>query len=200
METKLKRYTTSTVEHRAEGVDGGKDYITGRAIVYGSPYPMWDGCYEYIEKGALSDTDMSDVVATFNHEDELLLGRSVNGEGTLKLMADDEGLIFEVEANETTASRDCLTNVKLKNIRGCSFEFSVGEEDWAYEVPQADGTTATVRTIKKIAKLYAVNPVVYPAYRDTEIESMKRSAESNRPKPIEPNLEEQILTLKIKNR
>ena len=178
---KILRYTKESVESRAD-VESGKNFIRGRAIVYGSPYPMWDGCVEYIAEGALDGADMSDVICSFNHEDEELLGRSVNGEGTLTLTPDAKGLTFEVEVNDTTASKDCYTNVQLKNIRGCSFEFSVGEESWQYDAPQADGSKAMVRTILKIGKLYAVNPVVYPAYRETEIESMKRSAEQNKPK------------------
>lgn len=178
---KILRYTKEAVESRAD-VDTGKNYISGRAIVYNSPYPMWEGCVEYIAPNALEGADMSDVICSFNHEDEEILGRSVNGDGTLTLMADEKGLRFEVEVNETTASKDCYVNVQLKNIRGCSFEFSVLEEDWKYDVPQADGSKATVRTIVKIAKLWAVNPVIYPAYKETEIESMKRSIEHNKPK------------------
>jgi HK97 family phage prohead protease len=182
METnKIKRYTSQEVECRADA-EAGKNYIKGRAIIYDSPYPMWEDCVEYIAKGALDGADLSDVIASFNHEDECLLGRTVNGEGTLTLTPDANGLVFEVEANDTTASKDCLINVQLKNIRGCSFEFTVGAEDWAYDVLQPDGTKMTVRTITSIKKLYAVNPVVYPAYVETEIESMKRSVEHNKPK------------------
>jgi uncharacterized protein len=199
MENKELRYTVSEVEHRAD-VESGKNYITGRAVVYDSPYPMYKGFVEYIAKGAMDGADLSDVICSFNHEDELLLGRSVNGMGTLVLRTDEKGLLFEVEANETTASRDCLVNVQLKNIRGCSFEFSTGEETWDYDVMQADGSTATVRTINKINKLYAVNPVVYPAYRETEIESMKRSEEKHKPVPPQPTFEEQLLNIKLQTR
>ena len=198
METKEKRYTKGDIESRAD-VDSGKNYISGRAIVYGSPYPMWEGCVEFIAKGALDGADMSDVICSFNHEDELLLGRSVNGSGTLMLTPDENGLLFEVEANETTASKDCMINVQLKNVRGCSFEFTAAEESWEYDVPQADGTTATVRTIVKIGKLYAVNPVVYPAYQETEVESIKRSAEKNKPQP-KVNLNDQLLTITLETR
>ncbi|MFA6260387.1 MAG: HK97 family phage prohead protease [Bacteroidia bacterium] len=167
------RYTVEPVECRAD--EEGKEYIIGRAIVYGKPYKMWEGRYEFIAQNALEGCDMSDVIASFNHEDHLLLGRSVNGEGTLRIIMDDGGCRFEIPVNETTASKDCHTNVKLKNVRGCSFEFTPAEVDWQYDVPQADGTKADIRTIVKIGKLYAVNPVVYPAYRDTDIETMKRS-------------------------
>lgn len=195
MENKIKRFTIGEIEHRAEG-EGGKEFISGRAVVYGTPYPMYSGMVEYVERGALEGADMSDVICSFNHEDELLLGRSVNGFGTLSLKADDNGLLFEVEANSTTASRDCLENVKLKNIRGCSFEFTIAEDDWQYDVPQADGSKATVRTIKKIRKLFAVNPVVYPAYQDTEIESVKRSAKEHEPKP-HITLDDQLFNIKL---
>lgn len=195
MDNKLKRYTTEEVQCRADA-EAGKDYISGRAIVYNSPYPCYDGMVEYIKPGALDGADMSDVICSFNHEDELLLGRSYNGEGTLTLIPDDKGLMFEVEKNDTTASKDCYTNVQLKNVRGCSFEFTIGEEEWLHDQPQADGSLVTIRNITKIKKLYAVNPVVYPAYQETEVESMKRSAESHRPVQRE-SADKQLLKIKI---
>lgn len=143
--------------------------IKGYSAVFDSNYQMWEGYNETIARGAFDGADFSDVVALFNHESENLLARSKDGTGTLTLKVDDKGLYFEFEAPNTTIGNDVLENVKLGNIRGCSFAFTVTEqkvEDFE------DGTC--LRTILKIGKLYDVGPVVNPAYEETEIEACKK--------------------------
>lgn len=146
--------------------------IKGYAAVFNSNYEMWEGYNETIAVGAFDGCDMSDVVALFNHESELLLARTKDGTGTLTLKVDARGLYFEFEAPNTTIGNDVLENIRLANIRGCSFAFSVAEQNFQdFE----DGTC--LRTITKISKLYDVGPVVNPAYEDTEVEACKRSVE-----------------------
>lgn len=146
--------------------------IKGYSAVFNSTYQMWEKHSETIAPGAFDGCDMSDVVALFNHEDEFLLARSKDGTGTLTLKVDEKGLYFEFDAPNTTAGNDVLENIKLKNVRGCSFAFSVAEQ----KIEEfEDGTW--LRTITKIGKLYDVGPVVNPAYEDTEIEACKRSVD-----------------------
>ena len=57
--------------------------IKGYAAVFGGNYEMYSGYNETIAAGAFDGCDMSDVVALFNHETELLLARSKDGTGTL---------------------------------------------------------------------------------------------------------------------
>ncbi len=143
--------------------------IKGYAAIFDSKYVMWEGYEETIARGAFDGTDFSDVVALFNHESENLLARSKDGTGTLTLKVDDKGLYFEFEAPNTTIGNDVLENVKLGNIRGCSFAFTVSEQ----KVEDFEDKTC-LRTILKIGKLYDVGPVVNPAYEETEIESCKK--------------------------
>ena len=158
--------------------------IKGYSAVFDSKYEMWDGYFETIARGAFDGADMTDVVALFNHESELLLARTKDGTGTLTLKVDDKGLYFEFEAPNTTTANDVLENVKLGNIRGCSFAFTVAEQKFEeFE----DGTC--LRTITKIGKLYDVGPVTNPAYEETEIEACKRNREQNKPK-VEPKIED----------
>lgn len=143
--------------------------IKGYAAIFDSKYIMWEGYEETIARGAFDDTDFSDVVALFNHESEFLLARSKDGTGTLTLKVDDKGLYFEFEAPNTTIGNDVLENVKLGNIRGCSFAFTVSEQ----KVEDFEDKSC-LRTILKIGKLYDVGPVVNPAYEETEIEACKK--------------------------
>lgn len=171
--------------------------IKGYSAVFNSTYQMWDRYSETIAPGAFDGADMSDVVALFNHDDEKLLARTKDGTGTLTLKVDDKGLFFEFEAPNTTVGNDVLENIKLQNIRGCSFAFTVKEQNIEdFE----DGTC--LRTILKIGKLYDVGPVVNPAYEDTEIEACKRSIEQRRKEhnpPIPSPDEAYYLSLKFRN-
>ena len=153
--------------------------IKGYASTFDSMYEMFEGYNETIARGAFDGCDMSDVVALFNHESEMLLARTKDGEGTLTLNVDDKGLYFEFEALNTTMGNDVLENIKAGNIRGCSFAFTVSEQ----KVEEfADGTC--LRTILKIDKLYDVGPVVNPAYEDTEVEACKKRNKELITKPI----------------
>lgn len=185
-----------TIETRAE-VEGTREVIKGYFSVYNSSYPMmWRGYIERIAPGAFDGCDMSDVVCLYNHEDEFLIGRTYNGEGTLKISFDERGGYFEVDKPNTTTGNDVYENIRLKNIRGCSFAFTVAEDETEYDVPQADGSVATIVTIKRVKKLYDVGPVNNPAYKETEVEAAMRSADSKRPKQIDKQTE--LLNLKFK--
>jgi HK97 family phage prohead protease len=180
---------------RNEGEDDeqSKEYIRGYFAVYNTDYPMWDGYIERIAPGAFNSTDISDVVALFNHDDDQLLGRLTNGKGTLSIGFDERGGYFEVEKNETTASKDVYENIRLGNIQGCSFAFTVSSE----EIQKKEDGTAII-TITGVKKLYDVGPVVNPAYKDTEVEAAKRSVEKKLQPEAKPiNHEMNFLKLKF---
>lgn len=180
---------------RNEGEDDeqSKEYIRGYFAVYNTDYPMWDGYVERIAPGAFNSTDISDVVALFNHDDDQLLGRLTNGKGTLSIGFDERGGYFEVEKNETTASKDVYENIRLGNIQGCSFAFTVSSE----EIQKNEDGTAII-TITGVKKLYDVGPVVNPAYKDTEVEAAKRSVEKKLQPEAKPiNHEMNFLKLKF---
>ena len=196
MET-IRRNILQPVEllKREEGEDGmkkTKEYIRGYFSVYNKDYPMWDGYIERIAPGAFDNTDISDVVCLFNHDDDMLLGRMTNGKGTLSIGYDERGGYFEVEKNETTASKDVYENIRLGNVQGCSFAFTVASEEIERN---ADGST--IVTITGVKKLYDVGPVVNPAYKDTEVEAAQRSMEKRMPKVEPVDLEKSFLKIQL---
>ena len=159
--------------------------ISGYAIVFGVEsrvLPSWDGSFiEVIERGAVSDELLrtSDVKALFNHDRNYLLARNVNGEGTLRLSVDDHGLRFEFDAPETTVGNDVLELVKRGDLRGCSFAFTVNEEDVKYT---RDGDIKK-RTIHKLSGLYDVSVVVDPAYTQTSVDARSFDAQEESKEP-----------------
>lgn len=158
--------------------------ISGYAIVFdveSRVIPSWDGDFvEIIERGAVDDEliAQSDVKALFNHVDSMLLARSVNGDGTLKLSVDNRGLRFEFEAPNTSHGNDVLELVKRGDLRGCSFAFTADEENIKYS---RDGERR-VRRVRKLSGLYDVSVVVEPAYTQTSVDA--RSFPEPDPAPV----------------
>lgn len=167
--------------------------ISGYAIVFGVEsrvLPSWDGSFiEVIERGAVSDELLrtSDVKALFNHDRNYLLARNVNGEGTLRLSVDDHGLRFEFDAPETTVGNDVLELVKRGDLRGCSFAFTVNEEDVKY----TRAGDIKKRTIHKLSGLYDVSVVVDPAYTQTSVDARSFDAQEERKEPEEQQEQEE---------
>jgi len=137
--------------------------ITG----YAAKFNKWSldlgGFREKIQKGAFDEAvEKSDVRALKNHDPNLLLGRTSSG--TLRLNTNARGLGFEIDPPDTSTGRDTVTEIRRKDITGCSFSFTTAEDDWKY---LEDGRVE--RTIIKVDELFDVGPVTYPAYPDTTV-------------------------------
>lgn len=145
--------------------------VTGYAAVFGSsslPLMDWDhGEFEeVIDRNAFDGViEQSDVFAVLNHDNSRgVLGRSVNGTGSLSLSVDDHGLRYEFEAPRTALGDELLEGLRRGDITASSFAFNVQDERWE---EQEDKTYK--RTILKIGRLYDVSPVYNPAYPDTSV-------------------------------
>lgn len=167
----MKKIEIRTLASAPQAAEGRT--ISGYAIVWGVESRVladWNGEFvEIIERGAVDEELIanSDVKALFNHDRNCLLARSVNGEGTLRLSIDEQGLRFEFEAPETTLGNDVLELVKRGDLRGCSFAFTADEEHIEY---LNDGKRK-IRTVRKLSGLYDVSVVVDPAYTQTSVEA-----------------------------
>lgn len=156
------------IQMRAITDDNDEPVIEGYALKYDKPSEVLGGFVrfrEHISPGALNNTDMSNVVATINHDQNQVLGRSgVN----LTLTPDKVGLKFSVKPTDTTFARDLITNIKAGVINQCSFAFTVADNDDAQEWQEStqDGVDYE-RTIRQIDHLYDVSVVTTPAYPDT---------------------------------
>lgn len=157
------------VETRADG----KKVITGYAIRYNVLSQNLGWFREQIHPNALDEADMSDVVALYNHDPNIVLGRS--SAGTLKLEKRADGLYYEITPPDTQAARDLLTSIERRDVQGSSFGFQSkpGGSDWDTD----PATGGEVRTVKKIARLFDISPVTYPAYLQTDTGVAKRSYE-----------------------
>lgn len=170
------RQVTMPIQMRSTTNDNNEPVIEGYALKYDNPSEILGGFVrfrEHIAPGALSNTDMSNVVATINHDQNQVLGRSgVN----LTLTPDKVGLKFSVKPTDTTFARDLIANIKAGVINQCSFAFTVADNDDAQEWQEStrDGVDYE-RTIRQIDHLYDVSVVTTPAYPDTEATVGQRS-------------------------
>ena len=171
-------------EVRAEERDDGNKIITGRPIVYDSETDI--GFFkEIIERGALDEADLTDVRFLVNHNTDMIpLARSRrnNGNSTMQLSVDNEGLEIEVKLDtvNNTDARSLYSAVERGDISGMSFMFSVTEEDW----DNLDSDYPT-RTIKKIGSVVEVSAVTWPAYEQTEINARSKEALENARSAVE---------------
>lgn len=171
------RQVTTKFELRADGNENDTEVIEGYALKFNKDSSVLGGWVRFIERidtHALDNADMSNVVATFNHDNNQILGRTnVN----LDLFVDEIGLKFRVKPTETTYARDLLANIRSGVINQCSFAFTIPEEDDAQEWVDAGNSDNFdyYRSINKIEKIYDVSVVTTPAYPDTEAMIGKRS-------------------------
>lgn len=144
--------------------------VTGYAAVYNKESEdmgWFTEMREIILPGAFDDADMSDVRALFNHDPNLLLARTSSG--TMILERDNQGLKYSFEIPDTQAGRDLRELLKRGDISQSSFGFTIAKQSWEEEKDERGETVRVTRKIEKVARLYDVSPVTYPAYPDTSV-------------------------------
>lgn len=158
--------------------------IEGTAIVFGKrSINMLPGhpdreLYEVIEPGAVTEEllNRSDIVLTYEHNQEAVLGAWVNGKGTLQLKRTDEGVEISCELGNSTTANDALDRIKRGDIRSMSFGMWVDmyeEGNVTYEKLEersAEGKQIWIRHINHIDGLFDVTICHRPAYPDTEVD------------------------------
>lgn len=151
-----------------ERTDGGTPKISGYAAVFGEETNIAGMFNEVISRSAFDNVLGDDVRALVDHNPEKIFGRTKAG--TLRLEVDERGLRYEADIPDTQVGRDLVENIRVGNISQSSFGFSIDEEVWE----ERDGDLP-LRKITRLAKLYDVSPVTFPAYEGTEV-SLRKEA------------------------
>ena len=111
-----------------------------------------------------------DIIAFIGHTDDPLSAFARAG-SNLTFSETADGLVWEALAPDTAACRDLIKLVDSGVIKGASFEFSIrGADGERWE--KRDGRDVRIITD---AALYAVNPVAWPAYEQSELTVAMRS-------------------------
>jgi HK97 family phage prohead protease len=164
--------TELVVESRADG----RTSIVGYAAVYNRLSLDLGGFKEEILPGAFDkilsrQRGRQDVVALFNHDSNIVLGRTSSG--TLELSSDDKGLRYVV--TPPVSRGDVLELIQRRDVRGSSFAFTVDKSGESFRTGE-DGKA--VRQIREVSGLYDVGPVLVPAYPQTSASVAMRSYEA----------------------
>ena len=159
-------------------------YLEGYFAVYGDVYQVWDGATESIAPGAFNDSIHGDVRALYNHNDDLILGRT--SAGTLSLRDDSHGLWGSIKINRNDSdAMNAYERIMRGDVTGCSFGFNIESEEKEY---RDDGSVHW--TITKVNPLYEVSPCVFPAYEATHVSARGSDLDDMKKRKLEMRKEE----------
>ncbi len=186
------------IQFRALGEDekpeGLKDemIVEGKAITYDEKTKLFsmDGedYFEIIERGALKETDVSDVFLKYNHSDNfMVLARTRNK--TLSIEEREDGVYIRATLANTSEGKDLYELIKRGDIDKMSFAFT--EKDGLFN------EETKTWTVRNITKLYDVAAVTVPAYENTNIYAVRMNELENRKSELE-NLIKRKKRLSIK--
>ena len=156
-----RRYTLVPVELRARGE---KRAIGGYAAVFNRLSQNLGGFVEQVAPAFFNKSrgdGWPDVLARYNHDDNMLLGTT--GGGTLRLSVDETGLLYDVDP--PVARSDIVELVERGDVRKSSFAFRLftDGDDWSMS-----DQGYPLRTLVS-GQLVDVAPVNMPAYTDSSV-------------------------------
>src|SRR5699024_1093406 len=159
-------------ELRADEQENNELILESVPILYDTPTTINAPFGEYkevIQRGALDNTDLSDVSLYINHDvKKIPLARTPK---TMHLRVGSAGLQMKAELPNTEEGRSVHTAVERGDLKGMSFAFTVDDDGSHY-----DAKTNT-RTITKINKVYECSVVSFPAYPQTSVEARSQIEE-----------------------
>ena len=157
-----RQVRTITTELRADSKETGKKIIRGYFSVFNEDYQMFPGFSESIDPGAFNNTLSGDIRALWNHDTNIVLGRTIPK--TLTLVIDSHGLFGEIEINEKDSDAvNAYARVERGDVSQCSFGFDIIREEMT---ERPDGSYhARIMEVD----LYEVSPCTFPAYQQTSI-------------------------------
>jgi HK97 family phage prohead protease len=174
MKKGMERRYVPARELRVEG-DASEIRIAGYAAVTGAWSDNLGGFQEIIEAGAFGEAiGVSDVRLQFNH-DGIALARCRMGasDGTMRIEEDDTGLHFDATMDGGSPAVQTLASaIRRADVDQCSFSFLIAEGDDRW----VDDGKVMKRTIVRVAELFDVGPVNFPAYPDTTVALRSRDA------------------------
>ncbi|MFF3557328.1 HK97 family phage prohead protease [Streptomyces tsukubensis] len=156
------RSLTSPAEIRATG-EGFT--VKGYAYRFNELSHDLGGFRERIAPGAgVRSLERNDVVSTFNHNADQVLGR--RSSGTLRVGEDEHGGWYEIDLPATTTGRDLAELLKRGDVKGSSFTFRVGRSGQR----RAGTDPETGLPIREITEMDVaeLGPVLNPAYPTTD--------------------------------
>lgn len=156
-----RRFTPGRVQVRAAATE--KRTVGGYAAKFDKPSQNLGGFIETIDVRAFNrakGNDFPDVLARYNHDDNLLLGTTAAR--TLRLDVDSTGLVYEVDVPQSRG--DVYELVERGDVTKSSFAFRViGDDGDEWGLSDQNFPMRKLLSVD----LVDVSPVNTPAYLDT---------------------------------
>lgn len=157
-----REYRMMEIQMDAPEEKENKYLVRGYASTFDS-YPLFiseDGTeyFERIEPTAFDGSDLSDVVFRIDHEGRVYARSSA---GSVKLWVDSHGLGNETDLSRTERAKELYADIAAGNYPQMSFAFTVAEDHYEKET--------RTRVIDRIAKVFDISPVSFPANPFTEL-------------------------------
>lgn len=163
-----KRTITGTINYRAEG-ESMPTQLGGIAAVVNSATDL--GYFEEVIAPGAFDYALSkdyDIRCLFNHESELILGRTKANTCKVFVNADGNLEYTWVPDYENPTHVSVVRSIMRGDITQSSFAFTIREQVWTESEKYGN---MGKRVVNVIEDLYDVSPVTYPAYEDTEADA-----------------------------
>lgn len=142
-------------------------YVEGYATTFDTPYLLWEyegkKYYEVIDRHALDDADISDVIMQYDHQGTVLARNKMQTgkPPSLVIEPQDGGLFIAANLGLIEESRQLYHSIS----QGLIYQMS-----WAFVIKEASFDRDTLTsTIRKVTRVYDASAVSIPANADTSI-------------------------------
>lgn len=171
------------IEKRSDPGEGDL-YLEGYFAVFDSIYELWPGATESIAPGAFSESLGGDVRALYNHDQNIVLGRT--SAATVELREDSHGLYGKIKINrDDSDAMNAYSRIQRGDVTQCSFGFDIESEEFR---DNGDGTCHW--TIRKVNPLWEISPCVFPAYQETTVSARRQDYEEIKKRELDKWREE----------
>lgn len=160
------------ITQRASG-DENNPVIEGDAAVFNTETQIGSLFREKIRPGAFTRvlSESPDVIAAYNHNWDVILGRTTSG--TLTLTESLAGLHYATKINTKDAqAMGVYERVKRGDVSQASFAFTVKREEWTK--PANKGELA-LREVIEVDRLFDVGPVAFGAYPQASAQARSKA-------------------------
>lgn len=132
----------------------------------------WPAEYEQIDRHALDNADMSDVIMQYDHSGPVM---ARNKNGSMIIGTDEHGAWCEADLSGCQQARDLYESISNGLVTEMSFAFTIASDD------EGEGYT-TFRdesgdyhtTVTRISKVFDCSTVSIPANPSTEVGEMRK--------------------------
>ena len=179
-ERQYRSFAASNFKPLTRDGEGNEPSYKGRGYftTWGNEYCLyertkyWPAEYEQIDRHALDNADMSDVIMQYDHNGPVM---ARNKNGSMTIGTDEHGAWCEADLSGCQQARDLYESISNGLVTEMSFAFTIASDDdgEGYTTFRDEGGDYHT-TITRIGKVYDTSAVSIPANPSTDISEMRK--------------------------